>query len=279
MELKEKEENTIIKKNNDELINTENINLEADNIELNNVDKIEENKTETEQEQEKENENGNENATENKIFTPLPNDYNKKNNSFGVLSLFSLLFFIFVIILLIIFCTFTIINNKSDKIAKGIYIKGIDVSNLSKEDAINKISEHINSSIPDDLTLTHNDYETSISSESIEINFNVEEAVNIAYDIGKNGNIFENNINILKTLIWNINIEPAFSINDNQLISELKDISAKLPDKMIESSYYIDGTNLIITKGNTGCAVNIDESYNTIKNKIYNLDIKNSIEL
>ena len=279
MELKEKEENTIIKKNNDELINTENINLEADNIELNNVDKIEENKTETEQEQEKENENGNENATENKIFTPLPNDYNKKNNSFGVLSLFSLLFFIFVIILLIIFCTFTIINNKIDKIAKGIYIKGIDVSNLSKEDAINKISEHINSSIPDDLTLTHNDYETSISSESIEINFNVEEAVNIAYDIGKNGNIFENNINILKTLIWNINIEPAFSINDNQLISELKDISAKLPDKMIESSYYIDGTNLIITKGNTGCAVNIDESYNTIKNKIYNLDIKNSIEL
>ena len=279
MELKEKEENTIIKKTNDELINTENINLEADNIEFNNVDKIEENKTETEQEQEKENENGNENATENKIFTPLPNDYNKKNNSFGVLSLFSLLFFIFVIILLITYCTFTIINNKSDKIAKGIYIKGVDVSNLSKEDAINKISEHINSSIPDDLTLIHDDYETSISSESIEINFNVEEAVNIAYDIGKTGNIFENNINILKTLISNINIEPAFSINDNQLISELKDISAKLPDKMIESSYYIDSTNLIITKGNTGCAVNIDESYNIIKNKIYNLDIKNSIEL
>ena len=97
MELKEKEENTIIKKNNDELINTENINLEADNIELNNVDKIEENKTETEQEQEKENENGNENATENKIFTPLPNDYNKKNNSFGVLSLFHF-YFLFLLL-------------------------------------------------------------------------------------------------------------------------------------------------------------------------------------
>ena len=263
-ELKEKEENTIIKNTNDELINKENINLEQDNIEIENVENIV-------------NVEGTE--PENKIFTPLPNDYNKKNNSFGVLSLFSLLFFIFVIILLITYCTFTIINNKSDKIAKGIYIKGIDVSNLSKEDALNKISEHINSSIPDDLTLIHDDYETSISSESIEINFNVEEAVNIAYDIGKTGNIFENNINILKTLISNINIEPAFSINDNQLISELKDISAKLPDKMIESSYYIDGTNLIITKGNTGCAVNIDESYNIIKNKIYNLDIKNSIEL
>ena len=256
MELKEKEENTIIKNTNDELINKENINLEQDNIEIENVENIV---------------NVEETEPENKIFTPLPNDYNKKNNSFGVLSLFSLLFFIFVIILLITYCTFTIINNKSDKIAKGIYIKGIDVSNLSKKDALNKISEHINSSIPDDLTLIHDDYETSISSESIEINFNLEEAVNIAYDIGKTGNIFENNINILKTLISNINIEPAFSINDNQLISELKDISAKLPDKMIESSYYIDGTNLIITKGNTGCAVNIDESYNIIKNKIYNL--------
>ena len=271
MELKEKEENTIIKNTNDELINKESINLEQDNIEIENVENIV---------------NVEETEPENKIFTPLPNDYNKKNNSFGVLSLFSLLFFIFVIILLITYCTFTIINNKSDKIAKGIYIKGIDVSNLSKEDALNKISEHINSSIPDDLTLIHDDYETSISSESIEINFNLEEAVNIAYDIGKTGNIFENNINILKTLISNINIENRDDIidlyaksSDNQLISELKDISAKLPDKMIESSYYIDGTNLIITKGNTGCAVNIDESYNIIKNKIYNLDIKNSIEL
>lgn len=183
MELKEKEENTIIKNTNDELINKENINLEQDNIEIENVENIV---------------NVEETKPENKIFTPLPNDYNKKNNSFGVLSLFSLLFFIFIIILLITYCTFTIINNKSDKIAKGIYIKGIDVSNLSKEDAINKISEHINSSIPDDLTLIHDDYETSISSESIEINFNLEEAVNIAYDIGKTGNIFENNINILK---------------------------------------------------------------------------------
>ena len=38
MELKEKEENTIIKNTNDELINKESINLEQDNIEIENVE-------------------------------------------------------------------------------------------------------------------------------------------------------------------------------------------------------------------------------------------------
>ena len=40
MELKEKEENTIIENTNDELINKENINLEQDNIETENVENI-----------------------------------------------------------------------------------------------------------------------------------------------------------------------------------------------------------------------------------------------
>ena len=66
MELKEKEENTIIKNTNDELINKENINLEQDNIETENTENIV---------------NVKETEPENKIFTPLPNDYNKKNNS------------------------------------------------------------------------------------------------------------------------------------------------------------------------------------------------------
>ena len=62
MELKEKEENTIIKNTNDELINKETINLEQDNIEIENVENIV---------------NVEETKPENKIFTPLPNDYKR----------------------------------------------------------------------------------------------------------------------------------------------------------------------------------------------------------
>lgn len=247
MELKEKEETSIIEDTNNNLTN----------IELKNNEKI----------------------VKNEEFKPLPNNYNNKNTSSDILTLFAFLSFTFIILLLIAYCTFTIVNTKNDKIIKGIYIKGFDVSNLSKEEALKKISEEIDTAIPEEITLTHDTYETSIPSTNIDINFNIEEAVNIAYDIGRNGNIFENNFNIIKTAIFNVNIEPAFSINEDQLSSELKDISAKLPDKMIDSSYYIDGTNLIITKGTTGYIVNIDESIKIIRDKIYNLNINDSIEV
>ena len=79
---KKKKKNTIIKNTNDELINKENINLEQDNIEIENVENIV---------------NVEETEPENKIFTPLPNDYNKKNNSFGVLSLFHF-YFLFLLL-------------------------------------------------------------------------------------------------------------------------------------------------------------------------------------
>ena len=96
----------------------------------------------------------------------------------------------FILIILITFITFTLINTKSQTIAHGISIKGIDISGLTKEEATQKISTYISSSIPQEIKLKHNDYETSLSTEQLSVYFNTNEAVEIAYEIGKNGNIF-----------------------------------------------------------------------------------------
>ena len=44
-----------------------------------------------------------------------------------------------------------------------------------------------------------------------------------------------------------VNIEPSLKLDKEQLTKNLEDISTQLPDKVEESSYYIDGNNLIIT--------------------------------
>jgi len=104
--------------------------------------------------------------------------------------------------------------------------------------------------------------------------------VEIAYQIGKSENIFENNLVILKSLFSKTNIDPGFAIDEEQLKSCLQDISNKLPDKVIESSCYIDGNNLIITKGHSGNVIKIEESADYIKNNINNLNFKdNPLEL
>ena len=209
----------------------------------------------------------------------VTNNYENKTRS-DVLVIFGIFTFIFILLLLITYCTFTLINTKSQNITTGVYIKSINMSGLSKEQAKQKISDYINSSIPEEIKLKHNDFETSISTSQLSIYFNVDEAVELAYQIGKNGNIFENNLMVLQALLSKINIDPGFMIDEEELKHDLQDISNKLPDKMIESSCYIDDNNLIITKGSEGYTVDIEESANYIKNNINNLNLQNnSLEL
>ena len=66
----------------------------------------------------------------------------------------------------------------------------------------------------------------------------------------------------------NVNIEPVFNINEEQLKTALNDISTKLPDAVIQSSYYIEDSNLILTKGKPGNVVNVEEMSNYIINEI-----------
>ncbi len=257
-------EKNIEKINNNEVENEElkNINIEKTNTDIQelNTDKIETNK----------------NQEDSRTFKPLDEQNYKNKNKSDVLTIFAILCFIFVLLSLIIFGTFSFINLTSTKIAKGVYIKGIDVSGLTKEDATKKISSYVSSSIPEEIKLKHNDFETSLSTSQLAIYFNTEEAVNMAYNIGKTGNIFQKNIEILETLFSKVNIDPGFSIDEEQLKKDLQDISTKLPDKVIESSCYIDDNRLIITKGQAGKSIKIKDSANYITKEINNLNVQNN---
>ena len=239
-----------------------NINIEKINTDIQelNTDKIETNK----------------NQEDSRTFKPLDEQQYKNKSKSDVLTIFAILCFIFVLLSLIIFGTFSFINLTSTKIAKGVYIKGIDVSGLTKEDATKKISSYVSSSIPEEIKLKHNDFETSLSTSQLAIYFNTEEAVNMAYNIGKTGNIFHKNTEILETLFSKVNIDPGFSIDEEQLKKDLQDISSKLPDKVIESSCYIDDNRLIITKGQAGKSIKVKDSANYITKEINNLNVQNN---
>lgn len=218
-----------------------------------------------------------ENTTE---FKPIENTEEAKANKSDVLIIFGILLAIVILLVAVVYGTFSIMTEKSTTIAKGVYIKNIDVSGLTKEQAKEKINNYISSVIPEEIKLTHNGFETSLSTSQLSIYFNTDEAVNMAYNIGKTGNIFQKNLTILQTRLSKTTIDPGFSIDMDQLKKDLEDISSKLPDKIIESSCYIDGNKLIITKGKAGKTVKVDDSAKYIKQAINDLKIENnSLEL
>lgn len=206
---------------------------------------------------------------------PINNFELIKKEKKSIWIILAIVFTVFFFIILAMFTGIAVYNTSNDSIISGIFIKGTNVSGLTKPEAIYKLEESLKEKMTDNIYLIHNDFETDISIEQIEAKFDIESAVNKAYEIGREGNIIQNTFKILKVMTSNINIEPILYVNDEQLTYALDDISKKLPDTIINSSYYIDGNNLVITKGKAGNVVNVNEMKNVILDEITNLTYNN----
>lgn len=169
----------------------------------------------------------------------------------------------------------------SEKIVKGISINNVDISNLTKQEALSKLSTQLKDDFNKEITLTKGDYSTTISVSDIEAQYNLEESVETAYKVGRDGsNIFINNFNVLKSLIKSNNITPSIQYNDQLLDEKLSQVDSEIPGRVINSNYKIEDNKLIITSGFDGYRIKRDEIKNSIKSALAtnNLTIEIPVE-
>ena len=198
----------------------------------------------------------------------------QKNNN--ILRILLIIIGITLLILLMSFIIFSIYVSKNTSIANGISIKNIDISGLTYEEAKSKVESSLKNSMDENITLQHNEYSTTINIEQVEAKFNITDSLDTAYNYTRTNNFLVNDLNTLKLYFNQMNIEPNLLINLNQLKKSLEDISSQLPDTVIESSYYIDENNLIITAGKTGLIVDVNKTANSILQSLYNLSYSNN---
>ncbi len=209
--------------------------------------------------------------TVNSEFKPLGNSKPK-----SIMTIFTLLVMIVFSIILVIIIGFTAYNFFNTKIVSGVYIKGFDVSNLSKSDAKYQIDNLVSQNLPDEIQLKHDDFIATVSLSQMETQFDTKNAVESAYLVGRQGNIFENNLYVLNTMFSHVNIEPTVRLNEDLLSNYLNDLSSQLPDTVIQSSYYIEGNNLIVTSGKEGHVVDIPQTIQNIKSAVSDFSCKDT---
>lgn len=165
-----------------------------------------------------------------------------------------------LIILVALFSTiFAVINIKSDKVLKGITINEIDISELTKEQAIEKLNNIYGTRAEQQIYLTHGEYETSVTYEALEVKYQIQDAVNEAYNVGRSGNVIQNNFEILKTWKQGKNIKLNITL-DTDMINQIgQNINNSIDDAVVQPSYYVEKADaqLIITAGKKG--VKVDE--------------------
>lgn len=210
-----------------------------------------------------------------KDFIPV---YKQKSKS--VLSIFGMLTGILIIIVLLILIVFTGYNMFNQNIVSGVSIKGVDVSNMSKSDAKYKLDNYLSEVLPQEIKVKHGDFEATLSTSQIAVEFDTKSATNQAFSIGRQGNIFENDFYVLSSMFGKTDINLNLKLDTDQLSKNLDEMSAQLPDKVTDSSYYIDENNLIVTPGKTGNVVDVETSIQNIKDAILSLsDLDQPIEL
>lgn len=175
---------------------------------------------------------------------------------------------IIFIIGILISTIFAFANINKNTIISGVKIEGIDVSGLSAEEAKGKLETIYTEKLETEIPVQYNEYETTINANLFETKYNIEDAVKKAVEIGKEGNIFENNYKILFALIGKQDIKVEMQLNEEAAKKIIEDLGTNLPGVVIESSYYIEDNKLIITKGQAGVKIDTDKLLEELKEKL-----------
>ena len=208
-----------------------------------------------------------------KLETPQK-ESNNKDKSNAKTTKIIIIVSVFIVMLLVVSVMFALLNINNDKILENVSIMGIDVSNMTVEEANKNLTEIVNEKMSEKLILKKDDYETSLNATQINVDFDIENAVNEAYNIGRDGNIIINNYKILWTKFFGKEIECNFKYNEESLNKKIDDISVKLPGAVVQNSYYIEDEELVIVKGTKGLLVQKEELSNSIIKEIKELDKK-----
>ena len=141
----------------------------------------------------------------------------KKENSKKKRTYIAINIFLMLVIILLFSTVFAIMNINNTNIVKGVKIKNIDISNLSVEEAKNKITEAINIELIPEIKLKYEEYETTIKPKNFEYNYKIDFAIEEAKSIGRNGNVLENNYELLLVAFWGKDIDINAEYNEEQI--------------------------------------------------------------
>ena len=163
---------------------------------------------------------------------------------------------LFMIAISLVSTIFSMIYMGKDIIAPNIYLGSINIGGLTKEEAKEKIAKRYEEKSNKEIKAVLKDYEQIIKPEMVEFNADINKLVDLAYMEGRNGNIIENNYTIISRYFNKKNLEISYNINEELMQKLLEEIAGKIPEKVKEPSYNVDGTKLFVYPGMKGNEVN-----------------------
>ncbi len=195
-----------------------------------------------------------------------------KNNKKTVYYLL-IAFFIIVFLSSIIFCINSHRKLSNKLFYNGIYIDGVEVSGITKEQALIKLRNEFESNRnykSKSISLIYGDKTWNIPIKNIGYEFDFDSTLNYAYNIGREGSLINRlkTINSLENRSINLMVSGKY---DNEIVLELlKKIKKEIDFSGIPSTYNYNYGKISYTNDMEGRSLDIDSNAKLIETQILN---------
>ena len=156
------------------------------------------------------------------------------------------------------------------KIHKNVYVENIELSNLTKSEAKEKINNILDENTK--INLTYNNEIYTIDLNDMEIEYKVDETVEKAYQIGRDDSLI-NDIKLKIGLDFGVkkDIDLTYSYNEDKIYECINKINEKIYIAPINATVKVENGELAFTNEQEGLAIDKQKLKNDIISKIENI--------
>jgi vancomycin resistance protein YoaR len=132
-----------------------------------------------------------------------------------------------------------------NRIYKGISIRNISVGGMTKEEAKKAVSDIVDKETEAmGLRFTYNGWSQVLSGRELNAGYNVDEAVQIAYDYGKTGNLIGRALNMISLQKKGYDIPLTFSADTGAAVKYISTIAQQLNKTTEDATFRYEGDGI-----------------------------------
>ena len=157
-----------------------------------------------------------------------------------------------------------VLADETDTISKNVYIGGVNVSGMTEEQATKAVEEKLGKGTGGNYTVKIGDETTTATAENFGMEWTNREVVHEAMEVAKGGNLIKQYKDKKDLQVEPKNFEVAYAPNEQAVKTYVEKLAEEYNRDAEEGDITFANGYPEVTGGETGIAVNVDQSVSSI---------------
>lgn len=153
-----------------------------------------------------------------------------------------------------------------DRIYNGVFVNSFNAGGLTRDELTKSLTTNFSQSLKDKkITFKYKDKEEEISLSDINFKYQIDKAVEDAYNVARSGNIFKRVFDVFKIGKEKIIIDMAYSYDKDQLEKLIDELNKNVSDPVKNHELTFSNDKVILKTGHIGDAIDKEATYKLLE--------------